>query len=155
MKVLPIIFSSSSESDGGISYFVQLLATVLFPYSPESVFFTVSETLAEAAPPEFASNENGFSSSSTGSCFSISKMCHLSYFFYIEKILKGSLDLIPSPSVKIQIAGKKVSLWQKGKTLLGIVNKLLKTKSLLSSPSNVLPYYIPQVNFAAHNLNFH
>jgi hypothetical protein len=29
-----------------------------------------------------------------------------------------------------------------GKTLLGIVNKLLKTKSLLTSPSNDLPYYL-------------
>ena len=58
----------------------------------------------------------------------------------VEKILKGSLDLIPSPSpsVKIQIMGGKVCLRCKGKTLLGIVNKLLKTKSLLTSPSNVL-----------------
>ena len=49
----------------------------------------------------------------------------------VEKILKGSLDLIPSPSlsVKIQIMGGKVSLRFKGKTLLGVVNKLLKTKS--------------------------
>ena len=60
----------------------------------------------------------------------------------VEKILKGSLDLIPSPSVKIQIMGGKVCLRCKGKTLLGIVNKLLKTKSLLISPSNVLPYYL-------------
>ena len=62
----------------------------------------------------------------------------------VEKILKGSLDLIPSPSpsVKIQIMGGKVCLMCKGKTLLGIVNKLLKTKRLLSSPSNVLPYYL-------------
>ena len=60
----------------------------------------------------------------------------------VEKILKGSLDLIPSPSptVKFQIIGRKVCLKGKGKTLLGIVNKLLKTKSLLTSPSNVLPY---------------
>jgi hypothetical protein len=44
--------------------------------------------------------------------------------------------------VKIQImGGKKVWLRCKGKTLLGFVNKLLKTKSLLTSPSNVLPYY--------------
>ena len=59
----------------------------------------------------------------------------------VEKILKGSLDSIPSPlsSVKIQIMGGKVC--SKGKTLLGIVNKLLKAKSLLTSPSNVLPYY--------------
>ena len=62
----------------------------------------------------------------------------------VEKILKGSLNLIPSPSpsVKIQIMGGKVCLRCKGKTLLGIVNKLLKTKSLLTSPSNVLPYYL-------------
>ena len=47
-----------------------------------------------------------------------------------EKILKGSLDSIPSPSssVKIQIMGGKVCLGCKGKTLLGVVNKLLKKK---------------------------
>jgi hypothetical protein len=58
-----------------------------------------------------------------------------------EKILKCSLDLIPSPSpsVKIQIMGGNVC---KSKTLLGVVNILFKTKSLLSSPSNVLPYYL-------------
>ena len=39
----------------------------------------------------------------------------------VEKILKGSLDSIPSPSllVKIQIMGGKVCLRCKGKTLLG------------------------------------
>jgi hypothetical protein len=60
------------------------------------------------------------------------------YFFLgkVEKILKGSLDSIPSPSllVKIQIMGGKVCLRRKSKTLLGVVNKLLKTKS-----SNVYP----------------
>ena len=42
----------------------------------------------------------------------------------VEKFLKGSLDIIlsPSPSVKIQI-----------ETLLGVVNKLLKTKTLLTT----------------------
>ena len=46
----------------------------------------------------------------------------------VETFLKGSLDSIPSPSpsVKIQIMGKKVCLRCKGKTLLGVVNKLLK-----------------------------
>ena len=39
----------------------------------------------------------------------------------VEKILKGSLDLIPSPSVKIQIMGGKVYLRCKGKTLLVVV----------------------------------
>ena len=49
----------------------------------------------------------------------------------VEKILKGSLGLIPSPlpSVKIQIMGVKVCLRCKGQTLLGVVNKLLKTKT--------------------------
>ena len=42
----------------------------------------------------------------------------------VEKILKGSLDSIPSPSVKIQIMGGKVCLRCKGKTLLGDVNKV-------------------------------
>ena len=48
----------------------------------------------------------------------------------VEKILKGSLDLIPSPSpsVKIDIMGRKVCLRCKGKTL-GVVNKLLKTNN--------------------------
>ena len=47
-----------------------------------------------------------------------------------EKILKGSLDSIPSPltSVKIQIMGGKVCLSCIGKTLLGVVNKILKKK---------------------------
>ena len=62
----------------------------------------------------------------------------------VENILKGRLDSVPSPtpSVKIQIMGGKVCLRCKGKTLLGIVNKLWKTKILLTSPSNVLPYYL-------------
>ena len=57
----------------------------------------------------------------------------------VEKISKGSLDSIPSPlpSVKIQIMGKKLCLRCKGKTLLGIVKKVLKTKRLLTSPSNI------------------
>ena len=62
----------------------------------------------------------------------------------VEQILNGILDSMPSPSVKIQILGRKVCLRCKGKTLLGVVNKLLKTQSLLTSPSNVLPYYLKQ-----------
>ena len=60
-------------------------------------------------------------------------------FFKVEKFLKGSLDSIPSPShsVKIQIIGGKVCLRCKGKTL-GVVNKILNTKSLFTMPSNVL-----------------
>ena len=63
-------------------------------------------------------------------------------FFKVEKILKGSLDLIPSPSpsLKIQIMGGKVCFRCKGKTLLGVVNKLLKTISL---PSLWKKYTLP------------
>jgi hypothetical protein len=53
--------------------------------------------------------------------------------------------------VKIQIMGGKVCLRYKGKTLLGIVDKFLKTKSLMTSPSNAL---LHQVNFPANDLNF-
>ena len=64
----------------------------------------------------------------------------------VEKISKGSLDSIPSPSpsVKIQIMGGKVCLRCKGKTLLGDVNKLFVFKSLLTTPSNVLPLHLKQ-----------
>ena len=51
----------------------------------------------------------------------------------VEKILKGSLDLIPSPSVKIQIMGGKVCLRCKGKTLLALSKKFVDIKSRLSS----------------------
>ena len=62
----------------------------------------------------------------------------------VEKILKGCLDSISSPSlsVKIQIMGGKVCVRCKGKTLQGIVNKLFVFK-------------LPQVNFLGSNLNFH
>ena len=60
----------------------------------------------------------------------------------VENILECSQDSIPSPTVKIQNMGGKVCLKCKGKTLLSVLNKLLKTKSLLTSPSNVLPYYL-------------
>ena len=51
-----------------------------------------------------------------------------------------------SPWVKIQIMVGKICLRCKDKTLLGFVNKLLKTKSLLTmpSPSNVLPLHLKQ-----------
>ena len=54
-----------------------------------------------------------------------------SEYVKLEKILKGSLGSIPSPlpSVQIQIMGEKVCLRCNGKTLLGVVNKLLKTKT--------------------------
>ena len=63
----------------------------------------------------------------------------------VEKIFKGSLDSIPSPSpsVKIQIMGMKVCLGCKGKALLGVVN------------NHQCFALMPQVNFPANNLNFY
>ena len=70
----------------------------------------------------------------------------VNFVIKVEKNLKGSLDSIPSPSlsVKIQIMGGKFCLRCKGKTLLGVVTKLLNTKSLLTSPSNVLAYSLKE-----------
>ena len=74
----------------------------------------------------------------------------------VEKILKGSMDSISSPSfsVKIQIMGGKVCLRCKGKTLLGVVNKLLKTKKILDITQQCLAL-LPKVIFPVNNLNFH
>jgi hypothetical protein len=57
----------------------------------------------------------------------------------VENILKCSLDSIPSPSVKIQIMGGNVCLRCKGKPLLSVVNKLLKTMFV---DITLLPYYL-------------
>ena len=54
------------------------------------------------------------------------------------------------PSVKIENMGGKVCLRCEGKTLLGVVNKLLKIKSY----RQCFPF-TPQANFPAHILNFH
>ena len=70
------------------------------------------------------------------------------YFVEVEMFLKGNLDSIPSPSpsMKIQIMGGTVCLRRKGKTLQGFVNKLLKTKSLLTTPSNAFPLCLKQTS---------
>ena len=63
----------------------------------------------------------------------------------VEKILKGSLDPIPSPShlVIIQIMGRKSQFYLrcKGKTLLVIANKFLKKKQCFAFTSEAnFPY---------------
>ena len=70
----------------------------------------------------------------------------------LEKILKGSMDLISSPSVKIETIGGKVCLRRKGKTLLGIVNKLFV--KFVDNAQQCFAF-TPQANFSAHSLNFH
>ena len=70
--------------------------------------------------------------------FKYSGLLKLSFPFYkVKKILEDSLDSIPSPSpsVKIQIMDGKVGLRCKGKTLMGIVNKLFCAKCFVTSPT--------------------
>ena len=68
----------------------------------------------------------------------------------VEKILKNSLDLIPSPlpSVKIQIMGGKGAkakhCWMLSFEYKKFVNKAQQCFA-----------FTPQANFSAHNLNFH
>ena len=71
------------------------------------------------------------------------------------EILKGSLDLIQSPSMKIQIVGGKVCLRSNGKTKLGVVNKLFVFKSLLTTLRHILPLNTLPANFPVHYLYFH
>ena len=54
----------------------------------------------------------------------LSDVSQVSFLIKVGNVLKGSLDLIPSPSLKIQIMGGKVCFRHKSKTLMGIVNKL-------------------------------
>ena len=68
-----------------------------------------------------------------------------SFCFKVEKILKGSLDLIPSPSVKIQILARKVA---------GRYQQTLENKKFVDNAQQCIAF-TPQVNFPAHNLNFH
>ena len=70
----------------------------------------------------------------------------------VEKILKGNLDSISSPSVKIQIMGGNVCLRYKGKTLLGGVNKL-ENKKFVDTTQQCFAL-LPQVNFPVNNLTF-
>ena len=74
----------------------------------------------------------------------------------VEKILKGSLALIPSPSpsVKIQIMGVKVWLKWKSKTLLGVGQHTFENKKCVDITHQCFAL-LPQLNFPAHNLNFH
>ena len=66
------------------------------------------------------------------------------------KIKKDSVDLIPSPSVKIQIMGGKVV----GKTLLDVIYKRLDTKKIAVNARQCFTF-MPQANFPTYNLNFY
>jgi len=67
---------------------------------------------------------------------------HLSRRFERYPFQKDSLNLIPSPSptVKIQIMGGKVCSRDKGKTLLGVVNKLLKKRNFVDNTKQFVAF---------------
>ena len=71
--------------------------------------------------------------------------------FKVEKILIGSLDSIPSfsPSVKIQIMGGKGV-----KAIDGCCQQIFEYKNFVVNVQQCFAL-LPQVNFPAHNLNFH
>ena len=71
--------------------------------------------------------------------------------YKVEKILKGSLNSIisPSPSVKTEIMGGKICLRCKGETLLGI-----GTKKFVNNTQRCFAF-MSQANLPNHNLNFH
>ena len=61
------------------------------------------------------------------------------FFLKVEKIFKGRLDLIPSPSVKILIMGRKICLRCIRQNIAGSCQQT----------------FISPANFTAHYLNFH
>ena len=70
----------------------------------------------------------------------------------VEKILKGSLDSIPSPSpsVKIQIMGGKEVQRQ---NIAGHCQQTFENKKFVDITQQCFAL-LPQVNFPANNLNF-
>ena len=63
------------------------------------------------------------------------------YYCKVETVLKGiAWNRFHHLHLQWKFKLLKVCSRCKGKTLLAVVNKLLKTKSLLTSPNNVLPY---------------
>ena len=66
-------------------------------------------------------------------------------FYKVENILKGSLDSIPSPSMKIQFMGGKVCLRCKGKTLLGFCQQTFENKKIVDITQQCFAL-LPQIN---------
>ena len=74
--------------------------------------------------------------------------------FKVEKILKGSLDSIPSPSVKIQImgGGSLLEVWRQNIT--GCCQQTFCFQNFVDNTQQCFAF-TPQANFPAHNLNFY
>ena len=72
----------------------------------------------------------------------------------VEKHLKGSLDLISSPSMKIQFMGGKVCLRCKGKNIAGRCQQTFENKKFVDINQQCFAL-LSQVNSPANKLNFH
>ena len=66
----------------------------------------------------------------------------------VEKILEGSQDFIPSPSVKIQI------MIYKGKKFAGCCQQASENRTFVDNNQQYFAF-TPQAYFPSHNLNFH
>ena len=71
----------------------------------------------------------------------------------VEKIVKGSLDWIPSPSPSVKIMGGKVYLRCKGKTFLGWCQQTFWFQKFVDNAQQCFALLF-QVKFPANNLNF-
>ena len=74
---------------------------------------------------------------------------------YVEKIFEDSLDMIssPSPSVKIQIIGRKLTFGVKAKHCW-FCQQTFGNKKFIDITQQCFAL-LPQANFPAQNLNFH
>ena len=81
----------------------------------------------------------------------ITNLILLHYVVKVENILKGNLDSIPSPSVKIQIMSGKVCLRQ---NLAGHCQQTFENKKFVDITQQCFAL-LPLVNFPANSLNFH
>ena len=135
-KILSIVWNTlvSSTEWHLFDSWVQANAVQEISLRVRSWFFVLSRKFFSVIAPDFTQCNFCFLQLSLWFLLNIFGIFEFIYF-KVEKILKGSLDSIPSPSpsVKFQIMRRKVSLRCKSKTILGV----LKTKGLLTSPSNV------------------
>ena len=74
----------------------------------------------------------------------------------VEKILKDSLDSIPSPlpSVKIQIMVGKVCIEMQKQNIAGHCQQTFENKKFVDITQQCFAL-LPQENFLTNNLNFH
>ena len=71
----------------------------------------------------------------------------------VGKSLKGGLDLIPSPSVKIQIMGEKFA-WGIKQNIAGHCQQTFCFQKFVDIAQRCFAFK-PQTNFPAHYLNFY